>query len=108
MREIPMLEPLLIGSDDEEKTKFGVPELLLWAINSAPDFNKNGFGIRASVRLEVAVREANGVICVDDDAYKILQSFLDAAGEFPVSPARALGPHLQAIALARSTTKDNE
>lgn len=119
-REITLPEPLKIGAppaDGKEDTRdsFGVPQLLLWAINSQPAFNQTGPGIRAAVRIEkpcldwlnAPADDKPETLRIEDDAWKLAKEALEApapgadGNAYPFQPTRVLLPLIDAVATAR-------
>lgn len=112
-REITLPAPLRLGPEPEgdaadTRPEFGVPELLAWAVNNEPAFNRDGPGIRAGARIEAALATwaatdpHPATLRIDAAAWKIASEVLETpTAGYPITPARRLLPFLDAIATAR-------
>lgn len=114
--------------EPDTRTEFGVPELLTWLIDSEPAFNSDGVGIRAGARIESAILEwrskdelpeivttstataielATGCgeipsLRLDTADWELVSKHIEKPkGPYPVTPARRLRPHIDAIAAAK-------
>lgn len=124
MPTIPLPEPILIGlppaeNEEDKRGKFGLPQLLGWLVDRDYRFNSDGPGIRTGSRVDMACRSANGALDLDDDALKLVAECLEQPQmrrinpmtgaaetvplEYPIQPARALLPFLEAVAGAVSS-----
>lgn len=118
-REITLPEPLKIGPEPKEgeedtRERYGVPELLMFTVNSEPFFNNHGVGIRAAARVEKAVQawhEADPkpeTLRVESEALGFVVKALEKPtpknkdGDcYPFKIGRAILPLLDAITTAR-------
>lgn len=101
MKSITPATPLEINGGEH---KFGTPELIRWAIDTWATFNGSGRGVRSALRIDQALAKhaAGGeTIDLEESDYELLVKELEEPpSPYPVQPARALVPHIDAIVTA--------
>ncbi len=87
----------------EDKRHFGFDDFVLYLVNNDRRFNSDGAGIRSSVRIERALREASqSDVSLEDEDHKRLAEVVEAPScAYPLTPARGCAEFIEAITTAK-------